>query len=245
MKIVGMIPVRLESSRLPEKALCDIAGLPMILHTFKRACLARRLDEVWVATDNDKIRQIVESAGGRVTLTGRQHKTGSDRIAEAAARMDADIIVNIQGDEPLLDPAHIDAVVQPLVDEPDLPVAVLVTPYEKRNSPSDIKAVLDKKNNILYCSRNDIPSESRTAIPHLWKMSFIVPFRREFLLKYSAWEQTPLEVIEYNEYLRILENGYPLRAVPVERAEISVDTREDLAWVRERMKTDPVKELYL
>ena len=245
MKIVGIIPARLESSRLPEKALIDIEGLPMILHTLKRAQLAKTLDEVYVATDSGKIRKIVEDQGGNVVMTGSHHRTGSDRVAEAASKIEADIIVNIQGDEPLLDPGHIDKVIEPLLKDSSLQVAVLVAPYKKKNSISDIKAVLDLENNVLYCSRNDIPSDARTEVKSMWKMCFIVPFRRDFLLKYASLEKTPLEEIEFNEYLRILENGFKLRAVKVDSAEISVDTNEDLWVVREAMKGDKIRTLYL
>lgn len=245
MKIVGIIPARLESSRLPEKALIDIEGLPMILHTLERAQLAKALEEVYVATDSEKIKNVVENHGGKVVMTGSHHGTGSDRVAEAALKIDADIIVNIQGDEPLLDPAHIDKVVEPLLKDSSLQVAVLVAPYKNKNSISDIKAVLDLENNVLYCSRNDIPSDARTEVKSMWKMCFVVPFRKEFLFKYASLEKTPLEEIEFNEYLRILENGFKLRAVKVDSAEISVDTNEDLEVVRAAMKGDKIKALYL
>ncbi|MCB9748187.1 MAG: 3-deoxy-manno-octulosonate cytidylyltransferase [Candidatus Omnitrophica bacterium] len=244
MKIVGIIPVRLESSRLPEKALADIEGLPMIVHTFKRTEISDALDEVYVATDSVVIKDIIEKHGGKVIMTGTHHKTGSDRIAEAAQQIDADIIVNVQGDEPLLDPEHVSQAVEPLIKDPSIQIAVLVTPYKKKNSSSDIKAVLDLQNNILYCSRTDLPSNARTKVDVLWKMSFVVPFRKEFLLKYNSWEQTPLEKIEFNEYLRILEHGYKIRAVPVDHAHISVDTPEDLVEVKELMKSDIIKRKY-
>lgn len=245
MKIVGMVPARLESSRLPEKALLDIEGLPMVIHTCKRTQLARSLDEVFLVTDNAKIREAGEKHGVPVLMTGTHHKTGSDRLAEACRQVDADIIVNVQGDEPLVNPDHIDAIVKPLVDDPTLDIAVGVTKYEVRNSPSDIKAVLDLQGNILYCSRTDLPSDARSAIPFLWKMCFIVPFRKSFLLEYSAWDPTPLERLEFNEYLRVLEHGRRMRAVQVEGGKISVDTPEDLEKVRVLMRADPLKERYL
>lgn len=245
MKVVGIIPVRLESSRLPRKALLDFEGCPMIVHTFKRAQMSKSLDELFVATDSLEIKQVIESHGGRVIMTSSQHKTGSDRIAEAAKNIAADIIVNIQGDEPLLDPDHIDPAVEALKRNPDLQIAILVTPYSVRNSPSDIKAVLDLEDNIMYCSRTDLPSEARSVVTVMWKMCFVVPFRKNFLLQYASWEQTPLEKIEFNEYLRILEHGVKIRAVKVDHAEISVDTPEDLALVREKMKDDVLKLRYL
>lgn len=245
MKTIGIIPSRLKSTRLPSKALIDIEGLPMIVHVFKRAQLSPVLNEVIVATDSSKIFDIVTAAGGNAVITSDKHKTGTDRIAEVAAKKDCDIIVNIQGDEPLLDPDHIDKVVSPIINNPDMQVSVLVTPYSKRGSSSDIKAVLDLEGNILYCSRADIPDISRVENNDMWKMCFIVPFRKDFLMQYTTWEQTPLENIEYNEYLRILEHGYKIRAVPVDSAVISVDTVEDLEIIREKMKQDKIKFRYM
>jgi 3-deoxy-manno-octulosonate cytidylyltransferase (CMP-KDO synthetase) len=240
-----MIPARLESSRLPEKALADICGLPMVIHTCRRSMLATKLDDVYVATDSDRIRDIVEQYGGKVIMTGKHHKTGSDRLAEACQKVDCDIVVNIQGDEPLVRPDHIDAIVDPLIKDPSLQIAVGVTPYTKKNSTSDIKAVLDLEGNVLYCSRTDLPSDARTPVPQMLKMSFIVPFRKEFLLQYAAWEPTPLEQVEYNEYLRVLEHGVKLRAVEVHSAKISVDTPSDLEEVRKMMEKDTLRFSYM
>ena len=245
MKIVGMIPARLESSRLPEKALIDIGGLPMVVHTFKRATFATKLDDVYIATDSDRIRQVVEKHGGNVIMTAKHHKTGSDRLAEACQNVECDIVVNIQGDEPLVRTDHIDAIVEPLMKDPSLQIAVGVTPYKRKNSTSDIKAVLDLEGNIMYCSRTDLPSDARTPVQRMLKMSFIVPFRKQFLLEYASWEPTPLERIEYNEYLRVLEHGVRLRGVFVDDAKISVDTTEDLNEVRKLMEKDTLKFKYM
>jgi 3-deoxy-manno-octulosonate cytidylyltransferase (CMP-KDO synthetase) len=245
MKVVGMIPARLKSSRLPEKALIDICGLPMVVHTYLRSTFAKKIDELYVVTDNDKIRTAVEQYGGKVIMTGKHHKTGSDRLAEACRKVDCDIVVNIQGDEPLVWPDHIDAIVDPLLSDSSLQIAVGVTPYTKKNSTSDIKAVLDLEGNIMYCSRTDIPSDARSPVPQMLKMSFIVPFRKEFLLKYALWESTPLEQVEYNEYLRVLEHGVKMRAVLVHDARISVDTPFDLEEVRKIMKKDTLRFMYM
>ncbi len=244
MKVVGMIPARLESSRLPEKALIDICGLPMVVHTYKRSCLAKNLDDLYVVTDSDRIRKTVEQHGGKVIMTGRHHKTGSDRIAEACQQIDCDIVVNIQGDEPLVNPEHIDIIISPLLEDPSLQIAVGVTKFGKKNSPSDIKAVLDLNNNVLYCSRTDLPSDVRTPVNEMLKMTFIVPFRKEFLLEYASWNPTPLETVEFNEYLRVLEHGIKMRAVIVENAKISVDTPADLEVVRELMERDQLWDRY-
>jgi 3-deoxy-manno-octulosonate cytidylyltransferase (CMP-KDO synthetase) len=214
MKIVGMIPVRMESTRLPNKAIKDICGLPMIIHTLKRTQMARTLNEVYVVTDNDEIRKLVESFGGKVIMTKKEHKTGSDRLAEAATKIDADIIVNIQGDEALVNPEHIDAGVKGLKSS-NANVSILLTKYSKKNSYSDIKAVVNLKNEIMYLSRNDIPSDARNIPPYMLKAYHVVSFKKDFLIKYSSLKQTPLEQIEMNEYLRILENGYKIQGVLV------------------------------
>ncbi len=245
MNVVGVIPSRLKSTRLPNKALIDIEGLPMVVHVLKRAQLCPVLREVFVATDNQEIFDAVTSHGGKAIMTSDKHQTGTDRVAEAVKDMDADIVVNIQGDEPLLDPDHITQAIEPFKRDKDVQIVILVTPYKTKNSASDIKAVLDLNNNIMYCSRTDLPSDARKSVEVMWKMCFMVPFRKEFLLKYASWTQTPLEKTEFNEYLRILENGYKIRAVPVERAQISVDTPEDLAKVRDLFKQDVIKKKYL
>ncbi|NQS88791.1 3-deoxy-manno-octulosonate cytidylyltransferase [Patescibacteria group bacterium] len=244
MRVIGIIPSRLESKRLPRKALIDIEGLPMIVHVFKRAKLCSLLDEVYVATDNKEIYDTVLAHNGKAVMTSSAHRTGTDRIAEVARGMDADIVVNIQGDEVLLDPAHIEAVTKPLIEDKEVQIAILVSLYKKQNSKSDIKAVLNLNNNVLYCSRQDIPSDACVNVAAMWKMCFIVPFRKGFLMKYTSWEETPLEKIEFNEYLRILENGYNIRAVPVDNTHTSVDTPEDLKQARVFMKTDKIKEKY-
>ncbi|MBT6225211.1 MAG: 3-deoxy-manno-octulosonate cytidylyltransferase [Candidatus Scalindua sp.] len=244
MKVVGMIPARLQSSRLPEKALIEIDGLPMVIHTCKRAQMAESLDDVYLATDSEKIKKAAESYGIKVIMTSSQHQTGSDRIAEACSNIDCEIVVNIQGDELLLKPEHIDAIVDPLLKNMSLQIAVGVTSYTKKNRDSDIKAVLDLESNIMYCSRNDLPSDVRTQVREMLKMCFIVPFRKEFLLQFASWEPTPLETIEYNEYLRVLERGVKIRAVRIRDAGISVDTPEDLQVVKEMIKNDIIRTEY-
>lgn len=244
MKSVALIPARLQSSRLPNKALADIRGLPMIVHVYKRCQLAQRLDDVYVATDSTEIRDVVLSYGGKVIMTGSHHETGTDRIAEAARNMDAEIVVNVQGDEALVNPHYIDRAVSALQDDPAVNVAILVNPFTKRNSPSDIKVVLDEAGDVMYFSRADIPSDARTPAPPLLKAYHIVPFRRKFLLQFTDWDKGVLERIEFNEYLRILEKGYRIRAVKVESDAVSVDTPEDLAYVRTKMESDPFFPLY-
>ena len=244
LRTIAIIPARLESSRLPGKALLDICGLPMIVHVFKRCEFAQSLDEVFVATDNDEICQVVEQYGGKVIMTSSHHENGTERIVEAAKNIDADIVVNVQGDEALVNPAHIDAAVNALIKDQNVNVAILVNEFSKRNSPSDIKTVLDEENNVMYLSRSDIPSDARTKNTPMLKAYHILPFRKEFLLKYASWGKGYLEQIEYHEHLRILEKGYKIRAVHVESSAISVDTEEDLKFVRNAMITDPLFQQY-
>ena len=244
LRTIAIIPARLESSRLPGKALLDICGLPMIVHVFKRCEFAESLDEVFVATDNDEIRQVVEQYGGKVIMTSSHHENGTERIVEAANNIDADIVVNVQGDEALVNPTYIDKAVDALYENPDLNVSILVNPYEKRLSPSDIKVVLNEYDDVMYFSRADIPSDARVDNPPLLKAYHIVPFRKDFLLQYAGWEKGKLERIEFNEYLRILEKGYKIRAVRVDSDAVSVDTEEDLDFVRNAMIIDPLFAQY-
>lgn len=245
MKAIGMIPARLESRRLPDKALVDILGMPMIVHTCKRAAMAKQLAEVYLATDSNKIQEVAEKHGIKAIMTSPSHTCGSDRIAEAIQNIFCDIVVNIQGDEPLVYPDHIDAIVQSLEENSEIKCALGVTDYYKKNSPSDIKAVMDLQGNVLYCSRSDLPSAVYTPVEKLAKLSFLVAFRKSFLLQYATWPPTPLEQIEYNEYLRILEHGEKIRAVKIDGAKISVDTVEDLEVVRRLMVEDELRHMYI
>lgn len=244
MKTVAIIPARLESSRLPRKALADICGLPMIVHVLKRTAYAKLLDEVYVATDNQEIADTVKKYGGKAILTSASHQTGTDRIAEAASKMDCDIVVNVQGDEALVDPDHIDAVVRELHKDPSLQTAILVTPFHELNVTSVIKAVLNERDEVMYFSRSDIPSAARTPNPPLLKVCHIVPFRKSFLLNYTSWPKGKLETVEFNEYLRILEKGYKIKAVHIRAAEVSVDTPADLDHIRLLMEKDPLFAQY-
>lgn len=238
-KTVAMIPARMESSRLPGKPLADICGMPMIEHVYRRCLLSRSLDEVYVVTDSPRIREAIEGAGGRVLMTRSDHETGTDRIAEAARGLECDVVVNVQGDEALLYPEHIDAVVQGLLGDPEASVAILVNPFKAYGAPSHIKTVLDERGYVMYFSRSDIPSSARTPEPEMLKAYHIVPFRKPFLLEFASWPKGRLERVEFIEYMRILEKGRRIRAVRVESSAISVDTPADLDEVRRAMSADP------
>ncbi len=177
-------------------------------------------------------------------MTSSKHETGTDRIAEASQTISADIIVNVQGDEALLNPSYIDKAVFALRDNPDINISILVNSFDKRNSPSDIKVILNEKDEIMYLSREDIPSYTRNNDHKMLKAYHIVPFRKSFLLEYSKWKKSYLERVEFNEYLRILEKGYKIKAVHVESDAVSVDTPEDLEYVIKKMNTDYFFHLY-
>ena len=245
IKTVAIIPAHLESSRLPRKVLVDILGLPMIVHVLKRCMLAKSLDNVYVATDSDEIRKVVESYNGKVIMTSSLHQTGTDRIAEASKSLNADIIVNVQGDEALVNPTYIDKAVMALQSNPEINVSILVNPFNKRGSSSDIKTVINENDEVMYFSRSDIPSDSRSDAHSFLKAYHIVPFRKNFLLQYCKWSKGTIEQIEFNEYLRILEKGYKIKAVHVESDAVSVDTLDDLIYVRNKMHDDYYFKQYI
>ena len=245
MKAVGIIPVRLESTRLHEKAIADICGLPMFVHTCKRAKLAETLDEVFLATDNELIAEIASQHDIKSIMTSTSHKNSTERIAEACENIDCDVIVNIQGDEPLLYPEHVDKIVDPMFTDNKVQVSIGITRFSKQNSTSDIKAVLDLNGDILFCSRNDIPCHYKGNIAEYWKLVFIVPHRKKWIQKYLEWEPTPIETYEYNHFLRLIEHGVKIKTVEVSDAKISVDTPADLIEVRKLMEIDKLKDNYL
>ena len=216
----------------------------MVVHVYRRCLFSSHLNEVYVATDSEEIRDVVESYGGRVLMTSPEHENGTERIAEAAQELDSDIVVNVFGDEALVNPDHIDKVVEALYEDLSVQVAILVNPFSRRDSPSDIKVVLNACGNVMYFSRADIPSSARTPDAPMLKAYHILPFRRSFLLDYATWPAGVLESIEYHEHLRILERGHTIRAVEVESVAVSVDTESDLEYVREKMLSDSLFTRY-
>ena len=200
--------------------------------------LASRLDFVAVATDSDKIADVVKSYGGNVIMTSSSHQTGTDRLAEAAKTINAEVIVNVQGDEALVNPQYIDKVIEPLTSKPDVDMAILVNKFKRKSSPSDIKVVVNELGEVMYMSRADIPSTARVEVNHFLKAYHIVPYRNAFLLEYASWPTGKLEKIEYNEFLRGLEKGHRITAVEVESDAVSVDTQDDLEYVRGKMLAD-------
>lgn len=207
----------------------------MIQWVYERACTARLIDEVWVATDDDQIAGVVREFGGRVEMTSPDHPTGTDRLAEVARRHSEEIIINIQGDEPLIRGEVIDAIVQPLIDDPDLAMStakVLLADPIQIAEPSVVKVVTAENGDALYFSRAPIPFLRNSDQAVYWKHIGLYGYRREFLLKYIDLPQTGPERIESLEQLRALGHGYRIKVIEVAVDTVGVDTPEDLERVR-------------
>ena len=235
MKSICVIPARYSSTRLPGKPLKDICGRPMICRVYERASKAKSVAEVIVATDDERIFLAVEKNGGRAMMTRADHKTGTDRLAEVAEKFsDAEVIVNVQGDEPLIEPALIDELVAEFVADKNLQMATVATELtdaEEMKNPNTVKVVLDKKNYALYFSRSLIPYPRNAGKSKIFKHIGIYAYRRNFLLDYAKMEPTSLEQSESLEQLRALENGFKIRVIKSSCKFVGVDTEEDLKLV--------------
>jgi 3-deoxy-manno-octulosonate cytidylyltransferase (CMP-KDO synthetase) len=240
--VVIVIPARFGSTRLPGKPLVPLAGKPMIQHVYERAKMAARASRVIVATDDERIMKAVEAFGGEARMTRPDHRTGTERVAEVAFHEKGDVFVNVQGDEPLLDPVAVDTAVNSLLEEPAAAIATAATAIK---TPADImdpnvaKVVLDFEDNGLYFSRAPIPWVRDTAakiqVRHLKHLGLYV-FQRDALLEYPTLPQGELERIEQLEQLRWLENGWKIRVAEVEHDAVSVDVPEDVARVEKLLQ---------
>ena len=252
-QVVALIPARYDATRLPGKPLADIAGKPMIEHVYRRAAAARGVDAVVVATDDMRIEAAVKKFGGIAVITRPTHRTGTDRIAEVAANLSCEIVLNVQGDEPLLDPETLEAVIEPLMADPMLEMSTACVPISDRadyDNPNVVKVVKDQRGYALYFSRSPIPhfrsgppegghyNEVVSGFSRTFKHLGLYGFRRNFLLKFATLPQTPLEKAESLEQLRALEHGYHIHTVETRHDSIGVDTPEDLELVRVRLKAD-------
>jgi 3-deoxy-manno-octulosonate cytidylyltransferase (CMP-KDO synthetase) len=241
MRIVAVIPARFKSTRLEGKPLADLAGKPMIQHVYDRARRARCLDDVLVATDDARIEEAVQRFGGKVVMTSSTHLTGTDRVAEAACKLAADIVVNVQGDEPLLDPLLIEECVGPFQRDPAVQISTVMKRVDRElayDDPAVVKVVLDLTGRALYFSRSLLPyPRNRTADFKVCEHIGIYAFRKDCLLRFAYLPPTPLERIEGLEQLRALEHGIPIHVVETRcQCElVSVDTPADLERVRQIM----------
>jgi 3-deoxy-manno-octulosonate cytidylyltransferase (CMP-KDO synthetase) len=249
LAIVAIIPARFASTRLPGKPLSDIHGRPMIEHVYERVRRSSAVSRVIVATEDERIARVVRGFGGEVLMTRSDHATGTDRVAEAAHGLDAEIIVNVQGDEPLLDPAGIGPAVQPLLDERSLEMSTLSLPLTDLGemlSPSIVKVVTDARGNALYFSRSPIPHVRQARLDDVREAAAdaltrglarkhvgLYAYRRSALAHLAALPPSPLEEAEGLEQLRALHHGFRIRVVPVDgEATVAVDTPADLERVR-------------
>lgn len=241
MKTIGVIPARYSSTRLPGKPLVDICGKPMIQHVYERAKKSSSLNDVVVATDDERIVHTVVDFGGKAVLTSPTHLSGTSRTAEVVKEMEVDIVVNIQGDEPLVDSRMIDEVVEVMVKDENIPMATLCYEISEGNefdSPNVVKVVFDKNNFALYFSRSLIPFPRNRESFKCYEHIGIYVYRKPFLMKYIEAEDTPLHLTESLEQLKALELGYKIKVVETKyRYEgLGVDTEEDLEKVREILK---------
>lgn len=242
MKVAAIIPARYASTRLPGKPLADIGGRPMVWRVYEQAAKARFVDEVWVATDDSRVYDAVSALGGNVVMTSPDHPSGTDRLAEAAEKILADVYVNVQGDEPLIPPELIDEAVQPLLEDGSLNMAtaaVRITDADEIADPSVVKVVLDEKGDALYFSRAPIPFHrdgwgslggitGGLCLKHIG----LYVYRRDFLLGYAKMKPTVLEQTEKLEQLRALGSGEKIRVIITKYNSIGVDTPEDLRKIQ-------------
>jgi 3-deoxy-manno-octulosonate cytidylyltransferase (CMP-KDO synthetase) len=233
---IAIIPARYQSSRLPGKALADIAGRPMIEHVYRRAAAAVSVSRVIVATDDQRILEAVERFGGEAVLTSPSHQSGTDRLAEVAATLECDLVVNVQGDEPLLSPDTIDAAVAPFEADSSLEMSTLrrrITDPSELQNPNVTKVVVDQDGFAMYFSRAPIPF-TREGQPRVraWAHIGLYVYRRATLLRLAKLPQTAMERAEALEQLRALEYGIRIKAVETTHDTIGVDTPEDLERVR-------------
>lgn len=231
-RVLAVIPARYGSSRFEGKALAPLNGKPVILHVVEQANKCALIDTVLVATDDERILKAVESAGYRALMTSPAHLSGTDRVAEAAKQSDAEIIVNIQGDEPMIDPESIDSAVKALLDDSTLNMSTLGLPVSdpaEIENPNVVKVVTDGKGMALYFSRAPIPyNRAGAERPPVMKHLGLYVYRREFLLEYADLKPTELEMTERLEQLRVLEHGFGIKVVTANRDSIGIDTPEDL-----------------
>lgn len=246
MRVTAIIPARYASTRFPGKPLADLLGKPMIQWVYESTVRSGSIDRTVVATDDERIFRAVKSFGGEVEMTRADHPTGTDRLAEVAGRIDTDLVVNVQGDEPLIDPRMLDLAVAPLREDRSIPMGTLKTPIasaEEYLNPNVVKVVTDRQGFALYFSRAPIPHPRdiddmplflarREAFKHIG----LYVYRRDFLLAYPHLPATPLEELEKLEQLRALEHGHRIKVVSTSLTSQGVDTPDDLVRVKALME---------
>ena len=250
-KIIAIIPARMGSSRFPGKPLASILGRSMIEHVYRRTSMCNLLDDVWVATCDQEIMVAVTAFGGKVVMTSASHERASDRIAEAMQKSDADIVVMVQGDEPMTYPQMIEAALQPFFrGDQQLMCVNLVARIASEiefESPNTIKVVMDEDGFAVYMSREPIPTRHRMPFGRIpaYKQVCIIPFTKDGLDLFTRLSPTPLEATESIDMLRFIEHGYRVKMVETELSTHAVDTADDLKFVEKLMADDPLTRTYI
>jgi 3-deoxy-manno-octulosonate cytidylyltransferase (CMP-KDO synthetase) len=241
-KVVVIIPARYSSKRFPGKPLIKMAGQPLIVHVWQRAKEIPGINQVIVATDDDRIYNVVQQAGGEAVMTPEDLPSGSDRVGWVAGTLDCEIIVNLQGDEPLIDSQAVAQAVETLRLDPHLKVATLGYPLEKEKAwkdPNIVKILTDQNNDALYFSRLPVPyfrDLPFSPLPGLFQHLGVYIYRKKFLMEFLSWSPSPLEKAEKLEQLRILTNGFKIKIIPTATPSFGVDTPEDVLRVEEMLK---------
>ena len=246
MKVIGLIPTRLGSTRLPAKALLPIGNLPLIVHTYRRSKLSKKLDELIICCDSKKIHNIAIKHKCKSKITSIHHKNGTERIAEAYLNLEKkfDLILDIQGDEPLISPYHIDQIINFHKKNQDADIILPTLKVKFPESQNLIKVITNKKKEVMYLSRAKIPFEFKNKCKYYKKHLSIISFKPDALIKYSLSQQTPLEKIEDIELLRALEIGLKIKSIELKGDSFSVDDHEDYVKAKEKMKKDKLFKSY-
>lgn len=249
MKVVAIIPARMSSSRYPGKPMVELMGMPMIEHVYKRVKLCKKVDEVYVATCDVEIQNYLESKGAKVIMTDKGHEMCMDRVYEASTKVAADVYTVIQGDEPLIDPDMVDKSIDELLKDKNAEVLTLaqkITDPEEVDDVNRVKMIWTKNNDVLYISREAIPSRSKTKSPvDYYKMICVYTFKAPFIKKFNDWGISNLERIESIDMLRILENNHNLKVATVEGDLYNIDVPTDVEKVVKALKADRYTKLYL
>ncbi|MDR2695580.1 MAG: 3-deoxy-manno-octulosonate cytidylyltransferase [Deltaproteobacteria bacterium] len=254
MNILAIIPARMGSSRYPGKPLAPIHGVPMVGHVAFRTAMCGMLTDTYVATCDEVIREYAESAGLKAVMTGGHHVRCTTRTAEAMLKIEdmtgnkADIVVMVQGDEPMVTPGMIESALRPMLADPSVKVVNLMArmqSLEEFEDPNEVKVVVDRADNALYFSREPIPSRKKgSEVVPMHKQVCVIPFRRDYLLHFNEMPESPLEIYESVDMLRILEHGGSVRMAPVAERTVSVDTPADLVRAEKLMQDDQLRLLY-
>jgi 3-deoxy-manno-octulosonate cytidylyltransferase (CMP-KDO synthetase) len=255
VKIISIIPARMNSSRFPGKPLKKILDIPMIGHCYKRSAMCKDIDDTYVATCDNEIFEYIESIGGKAIMTSSDHERATDRTAEAMLKIEKnsgekiDIVVMVQGDEPMIMPEMITLSLQPFKKNENTKVVNLysdINSIDEFNDPNEVKTVIDNDSNALYFSREPIPSRRKGHdIVPMYKQVCVIPFKRDYLLEFNQTKQTPLEIIESIDMLRTIENGDKVKMVYSKNVTYSVDTEQDLRNVEKLMKNDSLIREYI